>query len=366
MTSSEGIEKFVRPELASLGGYSAHKSPDTLKNAVTARNIIKLDANENPYGCSPKVPQVLSRYGQFHIYPDSKQTRLRQLLQRYCGAEADSIVASNGSGELLDYILCLFLEPGDEVINSVPTFDLYRLRTVINRGKVIEVPRNEDFSLNVKAVKSAITARTKLIILANPNNPTGNATPAGDIAELADSGLPLLIDEAYYEFCGETAVPMMGCYPNLMVLRTFSKWTGLAGLRLGYGIFPPKIVQYLMKIKLPYNVNVAALAAAEESLNDINLLQGRVKAIISERERLFSELKKLDFLKPLPSRTNFILCRVLKGEVIKLQQQLLEEGVVIRCFSQPRLQNTIRISVGRPEDTDVLIKILRQIGGKTQ
>jgi len=239
-------------------------------------------------------------------------------LQGYTGVDAGCIVAANGSGELLDDILCLFLEPGDEVINCIPTFDMYRTRTLINKGKLVNIPRGEDFTVNISAVKAAITPKTKIIILANPNSPTGTVTPKPDILELVAAGVPVLVDEAYYEFCGETVAPLVSRYKNLMVLRTFSKWAGLAGLRIGYGIFPPEVAGYLMKIKLPYNVNVAALVAVRESLNDVDYLMDRVKTIIIERERLFGELKKLEWLKPFPSQANFILCSVLNGRAKEL------------------------------------------------
>ena len=361
--ASEGMDKLIRPELIALGGYSPHRSPDTLEGEmeVPVEKVIKLDANENPYGCSPRVRQALTEYSGWEIYPDAGQTRLRRQLQEYTGVDAGCIVAANGSGELLDDILCLLLEPGDEVINCIPTFDMYRTRTLINKGKLVNVPRDEDFSVNIGAVKAAVTPKTKLVILANPNNPTGMVTPKSDILELVATGVPVLVDEAYYEFCGETVAPLVSQYKNLMVLRTFSKWAGLAGLRVGYGIFPPEVAGYLLKIKLPYNVNLAALVAVRESLNDVDYLMERVKAIIAERERLFEELKKLEWLKPFPSQANFILCSVLSGSARELWQNLQKKGILVRYFDQPLLQNYIRISVGKPEHTDALIKVIREL-----
>lgn len=361
--ASKAIDKLIRPELVTLGGYAPHKSPDTLEGTieVPVEKVIKLDANENPYGCSPRVRQALAEYSYWQIYPDAGQTKLRRQLQEYTGIDASCIVAANGSGELLDDILCLFIEPGDEVINCTPTFDMYRLRILINKGKLVNIPRDEDFAVNVSAVKATITPKTKIIILANPNNPTGTVTPMADILELVDTGVPLLVDEAYYEFCGETVAPLVGQYKNLMVLRTLSKWAGLAGLRIGYGIFSPEIVSYLMKIKLPYNVSLAALVAVEESLKDFDYLMSKVKAIIAERGRLFDELKKLKWLKPFPSQANFIFCSVLNGKASELRQKLQNKGILVRYFDQPLLRNGIRISVGKPEHTDTLIKTLKEI-----
>jgi histidinol-phosphate aminotransferase len=148
-----------------------------------------------------------------------------------------------------------------------------------------------------------------------------------------------------------------------MVLRTFSKWAGLAGLRVGYGLFPPRITDYLLKIKIPYNVNVAALVAVEESLKDMDYLMGRVKAIIAERGRLFVELKRLEWLKPFPSQANFILCSVLNGDAKELRQKLQDKGILVRYFDEPILRGFVRFSVGKPEHTDALIKALQEIGG---
>ncbi|MFC1955079.1 histidinol-phosphate transaminase [Chloroflexota bacterium] len=358
------IRKWIRADLVALGGYSAHKSPDTMAGEIPSERIIKLDANENPYGPSPRVKKALAEYRRWHVYPDADQGKLRQQLQEYTGIDADHIVAGDGSGELLDDILCLFLEPGDEVINCLPTFDLYRLRTLINGGRLVNIPRDENFAVDIKLLKTAISQKTKLIILSNPNNPSGNLTARKDILDLVDTGVPVLIDEAYYEFCGETMTLSVSHYKNLMVLRTFSKWAGIAGLRMGYGIFSPEIAGYLMKIKLPYNVTVAAMIAVQESLKDTEYLMGGVRAIIAERERLFNELKKLEWLKPFPSQANFVFCKIMKGNACELHKKLQDRGILVRYFNQPLVQNGIRISAGKPEHTDAVIKALQELEGE--
>ncbi len=364
--SSGGIERLIRPDLVNFGGYAARTSPETLEEKVKipVEDIIKLDANENPYGCSPKVSQALAAYPDFNIYPDDGQNRLRRLLEVYTGVDAKHIVAGSGSNQLIDLVLRLFISQGDEVLNCVPTFGIYRFSTELCGGSLVEVPRDKNFAVNVNAIKATISKKTKIMFLANPNSPTGTITPRQDILKILDIGLPVLVDEAYYEFSGQTMAPLVSQYENLMVLRTFSKWAGLAGLRIGYGLFPPKIADYLLRIKIPYNVNVAALVAVQESLKDIDYLMGMVKAIIDERERLWEELKKkVKWLKPFPSQANFILCSVLNGEARKLQQKLQDKGILVRYFEEPRLRNFIRISVGKPEHTNALIKALRELGG---
>ena len=359
----EGIEKLIRSDLAGFAGYSAAKSPETLagKTEVSVENIIKLDANENPYGCSPRVSQALATSTNLSIYPDSGQEELRKLLERYTGINARHIVAGSGSDELIDLILRLFIEPGDEVINCVPTFDMYRFSTRLCGGTLVEVPRDENFAIRVKEITAAINKKTKIVFLANPNNPTGTIIPRENIIEILGSGVPVVIDEAYYEFSGQTVAPLVSQYKNLMVLRTFSKWAGLAGLRVGYGIFPAEIADYLLTIKPPYNVNMAALVAVKESLEDMDYLLNKVRSIIGERERLLGKLKQFSWLRPLPSQANFVFCSVLTGEARVLQQKLQDKGILVRYFDQPQLQNGIRISAGKPEDTDTLIRTLQEL-----
>jgi histidinol-phosphate aminotransferase len=362
--TEEGIEKLVRPELSGFGGYAASKSPETLagKTEVPVENIIKLDANENPYGCSPRVNRALAEYKDISVYPDSGQQELRKQLEKYTGVGMEHIVASAGSDQLIDLLMRLFLEPGDEVINCPPTFAMFRFFIKLAGGMTVEVPRDGDFLVDVKAVKKSITKRTKLILLATPNNPTGTLTPRRDIVEILDTGLPVLVDEAYYEFTGQTMAPKISEYKNMMVLRTFSKWAGLAGLRVGYGMFPPQIANYLLRIKEPYSVNVAAQVAVRESLADVDYLMGNVKKIIAERERLSGKLAELGWLKPYPSQANFILCSVLKGSARELQKRLEEKGILTRYFDEPLLKDCIRISVGKPGDTDRLMETLKKLG----
>jgi len=360
----EEIEKLIRPTLIGFTGYTASTSPDTLAGEVDVppEDIIKMNANENPYGCSPKVLQALATSTNLSIYPDDSQQELRQRLAGYAGVAPECIVASHGSNTLIDLIVRLFIEPGDEVINCVPTFDIYRFCTEIYGGVVVNVERDENFNISVDAVKAAITDKTKLIFLATPNNPSGNVIPRQDIIKITEFGIPVVVDEAYYEFSGETIVPYKSHYTNLMILRSFSKWAGLAGLRLGYGIFTPRIAGYLMAIKIPHNVSVAAEIAVRESLNDLDYLQKKIKDIVAERRRLFGELQKLLWLKPYPSRANFIYITVLRGSASELYHKLQQRGILVRYFDNPLLQNGLRISVGKPEHTDALIKALHELG----
>jgi histidinol-phosphate aminotransferase len=322
---------------------------------------MKLDGNENPYGCSPRVYQALATYPYYHNYPDPEQMELRMALEKYTGLSRQHIVCGMGSDELIDLVLRLFLKSGDEVINCPPTFGMYPFSTDVCGGSVVDVPRTEDFNLNVAAVKKALSNRTKVIFVASPNNPTGNITTERQITELVETGKIVVVDEAYFEFSNVTMANLVPGYSNLIVLRTFSKWAGLAGLRIGYGLFPVEIAGYMMKIKQPYNANAAAQAAVLASLADIGYLRANVARIVTERERLFGKLKELAWLETYPSSGNFILCSLPKGKAKEVWQQLRREGIFVRYFDTSRLKDCLRISVGKPEDTNALVKALEEV-----
>lgn len=364
--SDPSIERLIRGDLLSLKAYQPIVPIEVLSEraGVPIKGVIKLDGNENPYGCSPRVTDALARYPFYHIYPDPEQSEVRQALAGYVGIGAEHILAGAGSDELIDLILRLFLEPGDRVINCVPTFGMYSFCTGVCGGKVVDVPRDRAYAVDISAVKGAIKGKTKVIFIASPNNPSGNITRQRDIIELVKTGIIVVVDEAYYEFSEVTVAPLVPRYGNLIVLRSFSKWAGLAGLRIGYGIFPTAIVEQLLKIKQPYNVNLAAQIAVKESLADIDYLKGTVRAVVAERERLFAKLKQLKFLKPWPSKANFILCAVVKGDAQLIHEGLQRKGIFVRYFDTPLLRNSLRISVGKPEHSDALIQALRKLGGK--
>jgi histidinol-phosphate aminotransferase len=374
--SNVDIKKLIRPELVTMKSYTPIEPTEVLSQQaeLPVDKITKLDGNENPYGCSPKVYQALAAYPYYHNYPDPEQRELRKALEEYTGLGRQHIVCGMGSDELIDLILRLFLKPGEEVINCSPTFGMYPFSTDVCGGRVVDVPRTEYFALDMTGIKKALTRKTKVIFVASPNNPTGNTTPEKEIMELVDTGKIVVVDEAYCEFGNVTVANSVPSYPNLIVLRTFSKWAGLAGLRIGYGFFPVEIADYLMKIKQPYNANAAAQAAVLASLADIEYLRLNVMKIVMERGRLVGKLKELGWLKPYPSQANFILCLLAdsllchsegakrsKNLAQEIWQHLRRKGIFVRYFDTPRLRDCLRISVGRPEDTDALIGALRTL-----
>jgi histidinol-phosphate aminotransferase len=284
MNVSENIRKLMRPEIKALAGYIPIEPPDILsqRSDIAPKSIIKLDGNENPYGCSDKVRKALATYINYHIYPDPEQRELRKALEVYTGFKLGNILAGAGSDELIDLVLRLLIEPGNKVINSPPTFGMYKFCTEICGGEIVNIPRKQDFSIDVTAVKEAIDEKTKAIFIASPNNPSANLTTESEIRDLLNSSILVVVDEAYAEFSGTTVSNLVPEYSNLIVLRTFSKWAGLAGLRIGYGIFPEHLIPYLIKIKQPYNINAAAQIAAIESLKDVDHRRENKKMILKE------------------------------------------------------------------------------------
>ncbi|WP_076005054.1 histidinol-phosphate transaminase [Dehalogenimonas formicexedens] len=352
----------MRRELDKFVGYAACKSPEALDRETRAMGILKLDANENVYGPSPRVKAALASFDDAHIYPDSCQTELRKALAVYTGVAAEHIVAGSGSDQLIDLLIRLFVNPGDEVLTATPTFAMYKFFTELAGGKFVTVSRDDEFNLVPEKLIKAISKKTKLIFIAMPNNPTGTQISVDAVKKIIDTGVPVVVDEAYYEFTGQTLAPELDKYPNLMILRTFSKWAGLAGLRVGYGLLPVNVAEKLDAIKDPYCVNAAAVTAARESLNDVDYLMGNVKLMISERDRLFNALSSIKYLKPYPSAANFILCKVKARIALQIQVVLERRGILVRYFNSPQMENCLRFSIGRPEDTDRLIAELQKIG----
>jgi len=357
MSKVDGIERFIRPSLTALQEHSASKPRN-----INMENIIKLNANENPYGCSPRVLQAIAAYKNLNLYPAGSQAELKRLIAEYTGVNAENIIAGNGCEELLDIVIRAFIDHDDEVIHCTPSWDMFDIKTSIYGGKLVTVSRNPDFLFDVPSVKAAITDRTKMIVIVNPNNPTGTMNPPEDILEIIDTGLPVVVDEAYVEFSGGSISKLVNKYENLMVFRTFSKWAGIAGIRIGYGIFPAKIAAYLNKIRSPFNVNVFALLAVRESLNDIDYLINNVRTIIEERDRLFTNLSKLKFLRPVPSCTNFILGLVTNGSAENINQKLLDKRILIHTPNIPGWGLSLRFGVGKPEHNDAVINALQEIG----
>lgn len=348
----------LRADLLTWPGFQEPQAPTA---PDPSQDILKADANENPYGCVPQAREALAGLAPW-LYPDPTYRELREEVARYCGhgLEASQVVLGTGADEVIDLVLRATLDPGDEMVNLPPTFGMYEFFARLNRGRVVDVPRDEDFQVQPQAVRNALTPRTKVIVACSPNNPTGNPLPREDLLALLETGRLVLLDETYYEFHGETAAPLLREWPNLVIIRSLSKWAGLAGLRLGYGLMTPALADFLQRMRPPYNVNAAAAAAALASLHHADLALSRVRKIVEERERLFVRLLELEVLRPQPSRGNFLLCFVKQGAPADLRAFLQARGIWLRWFSSPPLERTVRITVGRPEDSDRILRALAE------
>lgn len=359
---------LVRGELAALEAYTPIVPFEVLSErlGLPAAQIVKLDANENPYGPAPAVIEALAEYNFYHIYPDPQQTELRSALADFVGVPAAHILPSHGADEMLDYLCRIFLQPGDAIVDCPPTFGMYSFDAHLAGAEVIEVWRRADYSVDVEAVEQAVLerptehGRVKLLFLTSPNNPSGTWLPDGDLVRLLRLPVMVVLDEAYVEFADHPSrASWVLQHDNLVVLRTFSKAAGIAGLRLGYGICPAWLMTELWKFKQPYNVNVAATVAGLASLRDLDYLRATVEKLKAERRRLGELLATIEHLAPQPSEANFVLCPVIGRSAKTVKEMLERQGILVRYYNKPGLDNCIRISVGRPEQTDRLIAALR-------
>ncbi len=329
--------------------------------------IVKLDANENPYGPSPLVREALGNLAFPHIYPDPESRALRAGLAAFTGVPEAYLMAGSGADELIDLLLRVLLEPEDCVINCPPTFGMYPFDTLLNAGRVIDLPRLGNFALDMRAILTTVEQRKpKVIFITAPNNPDGSLPTSEEIDQLLKLPVMVVIDEAYIEFTsqGGRLGEKLSCIreaperENLIILRTFSKWAGLAGLRVGYGAFPAWLMPTLWKAKQPYNVNVAASTAALASLRDLDYLAKNVARLRAERDQLFKGLQEIPYLRPFPSQANFILCQVLDRPALQLKQALTAEGILVRHYNNDLLKDYVRISVGRPADREAVLAVL--------
>jgi histidinol-phosphate aminotransferase len=364
------VRNLLQPHVTELEPYTPIQPFEVLSKrlGMEAAEIIKLDANENPYGPVPAVAEALAEYPYYHIYPDPQQSELRAALSDFVGVPAEHILPSHGADEMLDYLSRLFLGPGDGIINCPPTFGMYSFDAGLVGARVFEVPRLADYSVDVNAVESLLersnpaangAVQPKLLFLTSPNNPSGTWLPDADLVRLLALPLLVVLDEAYVEFADHASrADWVLRHENLVVLRTFSKAAGIAGLRLGYGICPQWLMEQLWKFKQPYNVNVAAAVAGLASLRAVDEILGVVARMKEERSRLLRGLQAIPYLDPVPSQANFILCRVTGREAGTLKAALEQRGVLVRYYKKPGLENCIRISVGRPDQTDRLLALL--------
>jgi histidinol-phosphate aminotransferase len=362
------ILQLLRRDIASFAPYSPIVPLDILAQQLGLHRdqLIKLDANENPYGPTAATRAALATLttpegarDMVALYPDPDNTALRTAIAQHLGQAIERIICGNGSDELIDLLLRATISPGEAVIDVTPSFGMYAYGTLLCQGKVVDVPRDANFDLDIDAIRAAITTHhAKIIFLAAPNNPTGNPLRRDELIALLDLPLIVVADEASAEFSGITYLDLIDDHPNLVVLRTFSKWAGLAGLRVGYGVMHESLATQLRKVKQPYTVNVAAEIAATAAVYDFANMQPVLTKITQDRDALVDALTAMG-CSVYPSVANFVLVKTPIA-ASQVRDVLRKNGILIRYFAKPRLNDAIRISIGTPSQHERLLDVLQQ------
>jgi histidinol-phosphate aminotransferase len=327
------------------------------------RTYVRLHSDENPYGCSLRVQEVLGSSDLYNLPADPICTALRTALSEYTGFSPERIVAGAGTAELIERLLHAFLEPGNGVITCPPSLPQHNAGASRARVTLVQVPRTERFDIDPDAILTAMRRQSniKMVALSSPNNPTGNVASQSAIVQLLHTGVWVLVDETYFEFCDRTVAPLVAEFDNLVVLRSFGPWAGLHGLPVGYALCSNRAAARLQRLTPPGGLNWAAQLAAIASLNDRDNLKQRVRQIRLERGRLYRQLRKLNLLQPHPSGTNFLLCQMSRGEAATVQRHLQDDGILVKAINDRWLSNHLRIGVGRSEDTNAVIASLKKL-----
>ena len=327
---------------------------------------IKLNQNENPFDLPDEVRnEVLRRVAAVHWsrYPEFVPRRQMERVAEFTGWTADGVLLGNGSNDLLQLLFTCALEAGRGVVINQPTFTLYRLLAEAVGAPVYDVPMTRTFTLDAGAVIDAANANgAAMLVLCSPNNPTGGQIPLPELERiLRETEALVVVDEAYVQFSGFSAVSLLKRYERLVVLQTFSKAMGAAGLRFGYALLSPALARQLSKVKLPYSVNIFTLIAAEVFIERWDSLKSWIGVLVSERERIFSALGSMDGIRPYRSDANFLLFETLRRTPAEVFSALLARGILIRDVSRyPMLERGLRVSVGTPAENDEFINALRE------
>jgi len=354
----------VKPaHLEGLDRYEPGLSLEQAWRESGLREVVKLASNENPLGPSPRAAAaVQSAMGRIHRYPDGPSTALREALARGLGVRPSQVVIGNGSTELIDLLARAFLGPDDNAVISEGSFARFGQVVRARNGRARLVPMR-DLTHDLPAMRAAVDDRTRLIYVANPNNPTGTWNRRREVEALLDDLPPevlLVLDEAYFEYGDEPEYPDGVAYVRdgrpLAVLRTFSKVHGLAGLRVGYGIAAPEVVDAIDIVREPFNCNVLAQAAAQAALEDRAHVRRTVELNRSERERMAGALRERG-LGVLPSLANFLFVDVDR-DAVAVYQDLVGHGVIVRPLRAYGFETALRISIGAPEENTRLLSAL--------
>lgn len=350
MPKTIDIESLIRPNIRNLKPYRSAR--DDFEEGLL------LDANENSLG-SPVRNEL-----ELHRYPTPTHNKLRKKIAEWRQVDFENIFLGVGSDEAIDLIMRIFCEPGqDSIITTPPTYGMYKVSANINNLDVKEVLLTEKFQLQPEQILTETDDHTKLLFLCSPNNPTANAMKQTDLLKII-SQFPgiVVVDEAYVDFSSqESLAGLVQQYPNLVVLQTFSKSFGLAGIRLGIAISSPQIIDYMMKVKAPYNVNKLTAQTALDAFDNMELMNFNIEKIIEEKEYVAEQLQHAEQVeKVYPSDANFLLFKVQGAE--EIYRQLAERGVIVRYRgNEPLCENCLRVTIGMPDENVRFLKTLKEV-----
>jgi histidinol-phosphate aminotransferase len=360
------MRKLVREGVEDLVPYPPGKPIEELERELGIKGSIKLASNENPLGPSPKAVQaILDKVHTLHRYPDGSGYYLKTRLSEKFGLPIANIMLGNGSNELIELIIRTFLSPGEHVVQAFPTFLVYEKVVKGAGGQLTSVPLL-DFSLDLDGIIGAITPHTKILFINNPNNPSGTAVTTQEILRFLNrvpADVIVALDEAYIEFVTDKDVAdglaLLPKHPGLIVLRTFSKLYGLAGLRIGYGFASGEIVDYMNRVRQPFNSNTLAQAAAMAALDDTEFVARTLNVVRDGLDYLYGCLDDMG-LEYVRTQTNFFLIRVPRGGRV-VYDLMLKEGVIVRAMDSYGLPDYIRINVGLAEENERFILTLKKV-----
>lgn len=345
---------YFRKNIETMSGYIPGEQPPA------DVKMIKLNTNENPYPPSPQVIQALRDFSPEYLrrYPDPLSNRVRQAVEKVFGVPPDRVIVGNGSDELLSMLVRACCEPGRPLVYAMPTYVLYRTLVEIQDAASIEIPYDDDYNLPLEEMVAADGALT---IVCSPNSPSGTTASREELEMLASrlSGL-LVVDEAYVDFADGDALDLVKNHGNVVVLRTLSKGYSMAGLRLGFGVAQPALIDGLMKVKDSYNVDALSCLLGAAAIEDQAYKMLNAARVRESRKRLSEALGTLGF-RVWPSQSNFLLARPPKGDAERLYRSLKENNILVRYFNRPRLEDKLRISVGTEEENAVLIQALSRL-----
>ncbi len=359
------LTRLARKSLARVTPYTPGKPIEEVQRELGLPSAMKLASNENPLGPSPKALEAIRQaLPSLHRYPDSHCFYLVRKLARHMGLVPEQFIVGNGSDEIITLAVRALIEPGDEVVIAHPTFVIYQIASQIAEAKIRTVPLR-DFRYDLAGMRRAVTRRTRLVFIANPDNPTGTYVTRAEV-EAFMGGLPphvvVFFDEAYAEVADVPDYPdsraFLGRHP-VIITRTFSKAYGLAGIRVGYGMAPTDLIEAMHRVREPFNVNSLAQVAAAAALEDTEHLEATRRLLREQKRVLVQALEQIGFA-CIPSATNFILFRV-GPKASETVQALLKRGIIVRHMQGWDLPDYVRVTIGLPQENQAFIQALNQI-----